>query len=226
MSIRAFAAAIIFSVGLSANASAEDPTEKTGALAEMTLGAVDAPVTMIEYASVTCNHCADWHADVFPNIKENYIDTGKVRFILREMPVIPAHPALVARSYAGTMLARCAADKGGSEAYFNSMSELFAQQETWAFGEDPRGELLKIGAGAGIDEAAFDACLQRADLKAHIDENVTIAADEFKIQGTPGFIIEGEYIRVFSFEDLSKALDEAIEKAIDKARAGGKNEAG
>ncbi len=187
--------------------------EETGALSEMVLGDDDAPITVIEYASLTCSHCAHWHEEIFPAINDNYIKTGKIRFILREMPVIPGHPALVARSYAGSMLARCAADTGGSDSYFAMMDTLFDTQETWAFGDDARGELLKAAASAGIDETGFDACLQRADLKAHIDGNISIATDEFAIQGTPGFIINGEYERFQTFEEIFDVLDAAAEAA-------------
>lgn len=203
-----FAVAIAALIAVMSDARAEE-TDKHGALSEMALGAEDAPVTVIEYASVTCSHCAHWYEEIFPRFSEDYIETGKVRFILREMPVIPGHPALVARSYAGSMLARCAADEGGTESYFSVMHALFEGQETWAFGDDPRGELLKIAAETGIDEAGFDACLERAELKAHIDKNITIATDEFAIQGTPGFIINGQYERFGAFEDIFDALDEA-----------------
>lgn len=192
------------------DASAQAPAQ-TGALSEMVLGDENAPVTVIEYASLTCSHCAHWHEEIFPTVNEDYIKTGKVRFILREMPVIPGHPALVARSYAGAMLARCAADTGGAERYFAMMDTLFETQQVWAFGNDARAELLKTAAAAGIDEPAFDACLQRADLKAHIDGNIDIATDEYDIQGTPGFIINGKYERFQAFEDIFAALDEAAE---------------
>jgi protein-disulfide isomerase len=204
----AVAALVAIAVMATGNAGAED---KAGALGEMALGDPDAPVTVIEYASVTCSHCADWHETVFPTIKETYVDAGKVRFILREMPVVPDHPALVARSYAGSMLARCAADAGGKDAYFDVMGTLFKEQESWAFGQDAKGALLKIAGDAGMSEADFDACLGRTDLKAHIDANIEIGINEFEIQGTPGFVIDGAYQRVFSLEDVSKALDEALE---------------
>ena len=204
----AFTAAVL--IAALSGARAEE-TGKHGALSEMIMGAEDAPVTVIEYASVTCSHCAHWHEEIFPRFKQDYVDTGKVRFILREMPVIPGHPALVARSYAGSMLARCAADEGGTESYFAVMHALFDGQETWAFGSDPRGELIKIAADAGIDEAGFDACLERAEVKAHIDKNITIATDEFAIEGTPGFIINGRYERFGAFEDIFEALDAAAQ---------------
>ena len=219
-----FAVAISVVIVAFAGAQAENsPTlpSTAGAMSEMVLGAEDAPVTLIEYASVTCSHCAHWHEEVFPRLSKDYIDTGKVRFILREMPVIPSHPALVARSYAGSMLARCAADKGGTESYFAVMHALFEGQEEWAFGEDPKSELLKISAESGIDEAGFNACLERADIKAHIDENIKIATDEFAIQGTPGFIINGRYERFNAYEDIFAALDAAAQtKAQTEANAG------
>ncbi len=216
--LAAAAATYVVAGGATAETAPPSPAEaeaaaatETGALAEMVLGDPDAPVTVIEYASVTCNHCALWHEEVFPEIKAQYIDTGKVRFVLREIPIIPDHPALIARSYAGSMLARCAADAGGSETYFSVMGALFDRQKTWAFGSDAKGELLKIAAEAGLDEAAFDACIQRADLKSHIDANIDAALNDYRIEGTPGFIIAGAYHRVFSAEDVSKALDDALE---------------
>ena len=211
MTARSFLLSVFAAAGLATAALAE--SSDNGALSEMSLGAEDAPVTMIEYASVTCNHCAHWHEKVFPAVKEDYIDAGKVRFILREYPTIPGHPVLVPRSYAGTMLARCAADKGGEDAYFAVMNRLFVDQQEWAFGEDARGELLAIAGNAGFSEEEFDACIGREDLKDHIDANIQIAAEDFGVTGTPGFIINGEYKRVFTFEDVSNALDEALEKA-------------
>ncbi|MEO1250778.1 MAG: thioredoxin domain-containing protein [Pseudomonadota bacterium] len=187
--------------------------QERGSLADMTLGADDAPVRLIEYASLTCNHCAAFHAEAFPRLKSDYIETGKVHFTLRELPVVPAHPALVARSYAGTMLARCIADEDGAEGYFSAMKTLFEAQKIWAFGEDARGELLKIANDAGLDEAGFDACIAREDLITHIDKNVAIATDEFAVRATPGFIINGDYRRYDSFEALFDALDAAVEKA-------------
>lgn len=202
---------VIFLAGLS-SARADDPV--TGALGEMTLGADDAPITLIEYASVTCNHCADFHLNDMPGLKADYIETGKVRLILREFPLIPGHPALIARSYAGSMLARCAADDGGVDQYFAVMADLFEQQESWAFGEDARGELLKIASDAGLNESDFDACIQRADLKSHIDANMQIAMDDYDLQATPGFVIivDGEETPVRANE-----LAEALKKAVAEA---------
>lgn len=177
-----------------------------GALAEMALGDRDAEITVIEYASVTCPHCAAFHENVFPDLKKNYIDTGKVRFVFREFPTSPAQ-----LSVAGSMLARCAADKGGMDAYFLVLDALFKTQRTWIYGET-RNELIKIASQAGMDEAAFDACVTRQELVDLINENVQTGADKYEVNSTPSFVIN-EQLRHFSnYDDFSKALDEAFEK--------------
>lgn len=187
-------------------ASLEKPG--TGALSDMVMGSEDAPVTIIEYASVTCNHCASFHETIFPAIKANYIDTGKVRFVFREFPTSPAQ-----LSVAGSMLARCAADKGGNEAYFLVLDTLFKTQRTWIFGESPRTELLKIAAQAGMDSADFDACVERQELLDFLNENIKEASDKYEIASTPSFVLNGQRRNFNSVEDFSAALDEALAKA-------------
>lgn len=180
---------------------------KTGALAEMSLGSADAPVTVIEYASVTCPHCATFHETVFPEIKEKYVDTGKVRFVFREFPTAPAELSVV-----GSMLARCAADKGGDDAYFLVLGSLFKTQDKWIYG-DTRDELMKIGAQAGLDSEAFDACVRRQELVDLINETVSEGRDRYDINSTPSFIVDGTR-RTFSTVDaMSEAIDAALEKA-------------
>ena len=216
----ALAAILAFSVAACSGASSDEPDSPTssaggetvnaaeGALGDMAVGSDDATITVIEYASVTCPHCATFHETIFPAIKEQYIDTGKVRFVFREFPTAPG-----ALSVAGSMLARCAADKGGDEAYFLLIDSLFKTQRTWIYGENPRGELLKIAAQAGIDEAAFDACVKREDLLELINKNVDEGSDKYGIASTPSFIIDGR-LRHFSTEE---AFTEAIEAALEKA---------
>lgn len=179
----------------------------TGALAEMALGSSDAEITVIEFASVTCPHCATFHETVFPEIKENYIDTGKVRFVFREFPTAPAN-----LSVAGSMLARCAADKGGSDAYFLVLGALFKTQRTWIYGDAPREELIKIASQAGMDEAAFDACVNRKELVDLINENVKAGVDQYDVNSTPSFVVDGQLRHFSTYEDFAKALDEALEK--------------
>ena len=179
-----------------------------GALSDMAVGSPDAPITVVEYASVTCPHCATFHQEVYPSIKEQYIETGKVRFIFREFPTAPAN-----LSVAGSMLARCAADKGGNDAYFVVLNALFATQRTWIYGESPRDELLKIAAQAGMGAEEFDACVKRQELLDYLNENIKEGSDKYGIASTPSFVLNGQVRHFSTFEDFSKALDEALEKA-------------
>lgn len=178
-----------------------------GALADMALGNTDATVTVIEYASVTCPHCATFHETIFPTIKENYIDTGKVRFIFREFPTAPAELSVV-----GSMLARCAADKGGRDAYFLVIDSLFKTQKTWIFGDNPRAELIKVANQAGMDEAAFDACVKREELLELINKNISEGRDKYAVNSTPSFVINGNLRHFSNYEDFAAALDETLEK--------------
>ena len=197
--------------GASSNSDAgTDAADNNAAVAtdstDMTMGDENAPVTVVEYASVTCPHCATFHETIFPEIKEKYVDTGKVKFVFREFPTPPA-----GLSYVGSVLARCAAEKGGSDAYFLVLGSLFKTQKTWIYGDDPKLELQKIAAQAGMDETAFDACLQRQDLVDLINENVRDASEKHNINATPAFVVNGEKIPgVRSIEDMEKHLDEAL----------------
>ena len=164
----------------------------TGALSEMTMGNPDAKVTVIEYASVTCPHCATFHENIFPEIKEKYVDSGQVQFVFREFPTAPAN-----LSIAGSMMARCAADKGGSDAYFLVLGSLFKTQRTWAFSSDPRSELIKIAAQAGMTEEDLDACVGRQELLDFLNENVNVGREKYDIRSTPSFVVNGT-LRHFS----------------------------
>lgn len=194
----------------SENAGAQGASvEKTGegALADMALGDPDAPVTVIEYASVTCPHCATFHEEVFPEIKANYVETGKVRFIFREFPTAPAN-----LSVAGSMLARCAAEKSGPDAYFVILSALFSTQRTWIYGESPRDELLKIAAQAGMDANDFDACVKRQELLDYLNENIKEGSEKYNINSTPTFVLDGQTRHFSNAADFSSAIDEILEK--------------
>ncbi len=192
------------------------PVENTnvGALADMSIGDENATVTVIEYASVTCPHCATFHETIFPTIKENYVDTGKIQFIFREFPTAPAE-----LSVAGSMLARCAADKGGNDAYFLVIDSLFKTQGDprartgWIYSDSPRAELIKVAAQAGMDEDAFGACVRREELVDLINKNVTEGSNRYNVNSTPSFIINGDLRHFSNAEDFSDALDAALEKA-------------
>ena len=188
--------------------------EGEGALSDMALGAEDAPIVVIEYASVTCPHCATFHEDVFPEIKENYIETGKVRFIFREFPTAPAN-----LSIAGSMLARCAADKQGDDAYFLVLDTLFKNQgnpyqenKGWIYGDNPREELLKIAAQAGMSADDFDACMKRQELLDFLNANINEGSEKYGVSSTPSFVVNGQTRHFTNATDFSKALDEALEK--------------
>ncbi|MBE0688789.1 MAG: DsbA family protein, partial [Anaerolineae bacterium] len=144
------ASATTVACALSSSAFAQ-PTEQEllapGALPDKVFGPDDAPVTIIEYASLTCPHCRTFHVNVWPGLKEKYVDTGKVRFIMREFPFDP-------RAEAGFMLARCS-----DERYFAMVDVLFQQQRSWAGAENAREALLQIARLAGFSQESFEACL-------------------------------------------------------------------
>ncbi len=178
------------------------------AATDMVLGDPKAKVTLIEYASVTCPHCAAFNEQVMPGIKEKYIATGKVKLIFREFPTSPANYSLI-----GSVLARCAADKaGGPEAYFLITDALFRGQQTW-IKDNPREELVKIVAQAGMDEAALDACLQRKELVDIINKNAKEGMEKYDVTGTPQFILNGEKMTYKTKEEFEKLVADAVEKA-------------
>ncbi|MEM8732239.1 MAG: DsbA family protein, partial [Pseudomonadota bacterium] len=169
-----------------AMAQEADETVDTSTVVEMTMGATDAPITMIEYASYTCPHCAAFHEGTFKEIKDNYIDTGKVKFIYRE--VYFDRYGLWA-----SMVARCA----GEDRFFGINDLIYSTQDSWVRAGDPQaivGELKKIGRMAGLDDPTLDACLQDGEkartLVAWFQENA--AADD--VTGTPSFVIDGEKV--------------------------------
>lgn len=171
-----------------------------GPLPDMALGEEGAPVTIVEYASMTCPHCSAFHLDVLPALKEKYIETGKVRMIFREFP-------LDARAYAASMLARCADDKF----YFPMIDVLFKQQSVWARAEDPRPPLLQIAKLAGFTQESFEACLKNQELLDNVNALRSKAAEEFGVNGTPSFFINGEK---YSGQATVEAMSEAIDRLL------------
>jgi protein-disulfide isomerase len=184
---------------LAGRARAEEAAPDTSKVIEMTLGAEDAPVTVVEYAMFTCPHCASFHAGPFRELKANYIDTGKVRFIYRE--VYFNRPSL----WAG-MVARCA----GPERYFAMVDLLFEKQVQWAGAGDPSAiaaNLRTLGKTAGLSDAQLDACMTDADtaqaLFAVYEEN----AKRDGVEATPTFLIDGEKYSNMSYDDFAAILD-------------------
>ena len=169
---------------------------------DMTIGNDDAPVTMVEYAMFTCPHCADFNRDVLPKIKANYIDTGKVKLVFRE--VYFNKPSLWA-----AMIARCAP----SERYFGIAELLFARQADWAATTDENEmvqKLFSIGRQAGMTDDQMNACLQdRAKAEAMV-ATYQKHADADKIDATPIFIVNGVRVDNAPYEDIASALDKAL----------------
>lgn len=167
-----------------------------GPLPDIVLGKADAPVTIVEYASMTCGHCAHFHATTFPVLKEKYIDTGKVKLILREFPL-----DIVAK--AAFMVARCA----GEMKYYAMVSTLFETQKNWAFGNNPAQALLAVAKQSGMTEEQFNTCLSDTKLAGQIDEQAK-RGSEFGVDATPTFFINGKKVSgAMSPEDLAKEVD-------------------
>lgn len=207
MSYMKLIAAGVFAL-MTGAATAQTATEAAPAtpieIVDFGIGPVDAKVKVIEYASFTCPHCARFHTDVYPKIKADYIDTGKIRFEYRE--VYFDRYGL----WAG-MIARC----GGEMRYFGISDILFDTQKEWAASDDPAvvsENLKKIGRSAGLEDAAMDACLQdkatAEAMLAHYQAN--FAADG--IEGTPTFMINGEKHSNMDYEAFKAILDTELAK--------------
>ena len=170
-----------------------------GALPDMAMGNDKAPVTVIEYASMTCPHCAHFQETTFPELKKRYIDTGKVHYIFREFP-------LDNLAAAASMLARCAG-KDDKDKYFALVDTLFRQQRQWAV-EKPIPPLLGIAKQVGFTEQTFNACLANQQVLDGIESVRQRAVNKFKVQSTPTFFINGtSYPGALSIEDMAKVID-------------------
>ena len=171
-------------------------------LADRVMGRTDASVTMEEFSSLTCPHCASFHRDTLPKIKTAYIDTGKVKLIFRDYPI--GGLAMVA-----AMLARC----GTPERYFGFLEVLFRGQTSWATSKDPRKELGRVARFAGIGKAEFNACLKNEALFKGIQERAAEARTRFGIESTPTFLIDGKMvIGALPFEDFQTVIEEALKR--------------
>lgn len=171
----------------------------TSGIQDMFLGEADAPITIIEYASYTCPHCANFHATTYPQLKADYIDTGKVKFVFRE--VYFDRFGLWA-----SLIARC----GGEERFFGITDLLLKGQADWSRAGDPvaiADSIRKVGRLAGLGDEQLQSCLQDEDqakaLVAWYQNNA--AADD--VTGTPSFVINGEKYSNMSYADFKKTLD-------------------
>ncbi len=172
-------------------------------LGESALGSADAPVTIQEHSSLTCGHCGTFHSQTLPQIKKDYIDSGKVRLVFRDFPL--GQLALVA-----AMIPHCASE----DRYFGFLEVLFRSQNTWARSADPAkalGQIVKMG---GMSESDFQACLRRQDLFDAIRDRALSDGEKLGIDSTPTFFINGEKVSgAAPYEDFKKLIDQALEKA-------------
>ncbi len=166
-----------------------------GALPEMAIGDANAPVTIVEYMSMTCPHCAAFHNNTFEAIKTKYVDSGKVRFVLREFPFDP-------RAAAAFMLARCAPEGQ----YFPMISMLFKQQQQWAAAQNGRDALLQMSKLAGFTQESFESCLTNQKLLDDVNAVMQKGAKDFGVQSTPTFFVNGEHYSGDMSVDVMSAL--------------------
>ncbi len=203
-------ASLALASGVAARAGEKAEYVNTGLLykpvtpGDMVLGKEDAPVTIVEYASATCPHCATFHEEQWPVIKKEYVDTGKVRFIFREFP-------LDQLALAAFMLARCQP----KEKYFPMLGLIMKNQRTWV--KDPKNELLKLAKLAGMTQADFDACLKNQKLANEVVGISKNASRDFGIDSVPTFFVNGR--RVVGgrpIDEFRKIIDEELKKATEK----------
>ncbi|MGY3609856.1 DsbA family protein [Bradyrhizobium sp. Leo121] len=175
---------------------------KPQSLPDMALGPQNAPVTITEYASMTCPHCANFNDTVFPKIKSEFIDTGKIRYVFREFP-------LDIKAAAGSMLARCIA-KDDAPKYFAVIDLLFRQQNDWVM-KNTTETLTRIGKQAGLSQQQVEDCLKDQALLDKIAADQKYANDVLKVNSTPTFFINGEMLKgETSFDEFSKRINSLL----------------
>ena len=178
---------------------------KPVSLPDMALGPANAAVTITEYASMTCPHCAAFNAEVFPKIKSTYIDTGKVRYVFREFP-------LDIKAAAGSMLARCIA-KDDAAKYFAVVDVLFKQQTDCAYAKSATEGLTRIGKQAGLSQQQVEACLKDQSLLDKIAADQKYAPEILKVNSTPTFFINGDMIKGEASFDVFDAKIKSLLKS-------------
>jgi protein-disulfide isomerase len=171
------------------------------------LGDENAPVTIIEYVSMTCPHCADFHSAIFPRLKADYIDTGKVKFVMRDLPWDNMALGIA-------KVARCA-----DPSQFYMLTGAFLKtQENWLRSADPLGEIKKIARLAGMDEATVEQCLKDPSLHEEVLASKRIAQEVLNVRGTPTVFINGELLNgVPAYDQLRSVIETALEHARQDA---------
>ena len=200
---RTLRAAVLAASCLFAGAAlAQLPAAPQTATAPRVLGSPDASVEVIEYASLTCHHCASFHNDVLPQVKKELIDTGKVRLVYRDFPL--DRVALEA-----AILARCLPP----ERYFPVLSMLFSKQDDWSHAKDPVEPLARIGTLAGLSRPAYDACRANMALQDSIVQSRFEGENKHGVESTPSFVIGGKtYKGVLAFDAFKKTVEPLLPK--------------
>ena len=201
----AFVFAILVAVSgpFAGSARAADPSVKD-MLADKVMGSPDAPVTMIEYASLNCPHCARFHEETLPAIKKAYLDTGKVRLVFRDFP-------LSNRALAASMVARCA----GPVRYFALVALFFREQLDWIQAPDGLAALKKVAKQVGMSADQVDACVRNDDLKQGLRKVADEAGQKQGVDSTPTFFIDGEKLEG---EQPFKNFQDVIDRALSKKK--------
>jgi protein-disulfide isomerase len=173
------------------------------ALPEMALGSAKAPVSITEFASMSCPHCAAFEQNVFPMLRSKYIDTGKVRFVFREFP-------LDMKAVAASMLARCIAN-GDAEKFFGAIDTLFKQQDQLM--AQTLETLQQVGKRAGMADQGADTCVKDQALLDKLSADQKFANEELKVEATPTFFINGKMFKgAMSFEELEAKIKPLLKK--------------
>lgn len=183
--------------------TAEEPVDLSRVL-EMELGNPDAAVTVIEFASFTCPHCATFHSNVYPRLKADYIDTGLIRFVYREV-YFDAYGLWAA------MVARC----GGQMRYFGVVDMLYDDQREWSHGEDANvvaDNLRRIGRRAGMTDEQLGTCLGDRDTAMALMQTYQNNVEEFGVRGTPSFVINNELHTNLSFAEMQAIIDPLLSR--------------
>lgn len=173
------------------------------ALPDIVQGKADAPVTIVEYASMTCSHCAAFHKETYPTLLKTYVETGKVRFILREFPLDPL-------AAAGFMLARCS----GPDKRSAMVDLLFDKQADWAFTQKPLEALADLVKQTGMSQDSFNKCINDQALYDQINQVRDRAAQKFGVEATPTFFVNGKKV---TGEITPKMLSDLLEPLLKKS---------
>jgi len=186
---------LVLALVIPAAAGAQTPAVDA-MMEDRVVGKPDAPITIYEFASLTCVHCATFHKDTLPKLKENWLDTGKAKLVFRDFPL----DGLALRA---AMMARCLPQ----ERYFPVLDILFKNQDNWTRARDPLAALSGIGRLSGLSQEAFDACMKNEELQKAVLARAFEGQQQYRIEATPSFVINGELFRgAASYEELDRVL--------------------